>query len=1639
MSNRLSPLFLVGLLLFTSLAPLSMADTGARSSPDFIVTSFTLDDAGSIIDGGSVVAEAATHIVRIQVQNIGLSAGQASLALYHQGTSTSGETVVDSTDLGVINSGSSSNVVVFAWTATLGPDQILKARVTSTTDINTANNDEELLVDVTTTQAASVPSIIDIPEPAVGQTSVVWSKSIHDFNINVRNDGVKNFSATYDLVFTDTSNPANTFTETSATVPIIRPGSLYNGGATPSIVSLNFDATALTGEWAVVGTMTATGIGWSQSVQFLDFTVVFSNYNAEVTTAQDRSVQPGQGTTLTYLVKNVGLLSDDYSVGFTSASGWVDAASIPPSTATISPGVTTSVLVQVDVPSTALRTDAELVTVTLTSSGSSFVYTMQTTVLAGESYDVTVTMPSATEMLVPGAKSPILFDVTNDGNSPSSFALTAGLTSNAVGWDLEFTHPVTGVLLAGETVSVTLDVTPPTIKNPLVPSEHNRAGDSMGVFVQAQSVLGGLPGMGSTPIEILPVIIVDPGLPSEAIDMTVEQVLEARAGTGLEEILDLEVEVRHNLVSDLTEEVDATLTLGTAVFTSDSSGGFDEASRWAIALTPTSFPTMSLGDTELSKLTIQGPADDYPVSGQLSISITATPTLGTVHQGSNVIPSAITQTLLLNVPPVLGAEGYSGAPLDAVVGEMTEFPLSLANSGNNMTSYRLVMEDTLPENWVASFSSTAALVSTTLLDVPANVADYPTLGETHIKDYIVVVTTDPFAPAQSIENLRIRVEELGTGTLITHYDLPIRVGEKVNAALTPLTQQVNLTAEESLSTRITINNVGNTPADFLVWIDDADAGEITFTMETPATLSIGAGYSETIKIRLNPSPDARADANYKAVVWVSNPESDLLISAEIIGKLTESHGMAITTLESIGVIPGKVETVDFEITNNGNLDEDVIVETKVDGDWVVTDANFSLSLEIDELYQGSLDITVPSVGADDKLTNGSLYPVTIRVLKPVTYEELGVHSFNLVVAPLFMVEADDWPSEMFYHATWTRQWDVELTNTGNSDVEVNVEYTLLKGGLATPSTDWVIVGGAPETLTLPQGRVTTFQFSVQSTNAEPDLTLAANLAVKLTPTDTGIEGSAEFFTNLMMNRFFEVRDEKVNPGDGTSVTFPIQYSHIPNGPGLPVAYEVELCKSERLLDFASLGQDETLHPWLFEIIVGDTEYPLDLTQECDLGSLGVDSRISLPTRNAYETTEPIYLKVTPPKVDILPGDGWDLSMRLYNPDENANYAVYDSATFTYELAVFADPAIVDYGPTEDVLYEGEEAKYSVTIKNKGTAIALGVSAQLDCGSDIAILTAPERFEDGSMIPILTAGQSVDLEWTIMPDTIDWWEVRSQADCNISLTAIYAGDNNLESNDQELVVQNVQSSSPGLSIAFVACIVAALVSFAFTRLASQSEKWQLGGVYAGVLSFGFAFHLGFGYEIQGVPVWGPAILILNALWIWRMTWKSSEEFRLIHEDYQRARKGISTIYSDHFEALGDGRRQLTIILSIPVLGMLAIVLGLPPQLSADSQNLVVMGSYFLIILIGVWYFLKRSDKMYGNLYGRLTDAEIKSIRIERDLGDPARLLNDLADDGLDLSSLLGTRDNDQVEMVESESPKPIEIGPLTPDTEVETDV
>ena len=90
--------------------------------------------------------------------------------------------------------------------------------------------------------------------------------------------------------------------------------------------------------------------------------------------------------------------------------------------------------------------------------------------------------------------------------------------------------------------------------------------------------------------------------------------------------------------------------------------------------------------------------------------------------------------------------------------------------------------------------------------------------------------------------------------------------------------------------------------------------------------------------------------------------------------------------------------------------------------------------------------------------------------------------------------------------------------------------------------------------------------------------------------------------------------------------------------------------------------------------------------------------------------------------------------------------------------------------------------------------------------------------------------------------------------------------------------------------------------------------------------------------------------------------------------------------------------------MPVFGLLGVVLGIPPQIDTSQQNLLSIAAYVVVLSIGVWFLVRRADTIYGALYGRLTDIEVKAIRIERDLSDPARLLNDLANDGINLDAI-----------------------------------
>jgi hypothetical protein len=75
----------------------------------------------------------------------------------------------------------------------------------------------------------------------------------------------------------------------------------------------------------------------------------------------------------------------------------------------------------------------------------------------------------------------------------------------------------------------------------------------------------------------------------------------------------------------------------------------------------------------------------------------------------------------------------------------------------------------------------------------------------------------------------------------------------------------------------------------------------------------------------------------------------------------------------------KCKTVDYSLINNGNLIEDVVLETSVFDNWTVTPASLPLELGVGDTYTGSFDVDVPALGDDDSMVNGAVYPVTMRV------------------------------------------------------------------------------------------------------------------------------------------------------------------------------------------------------------------------------------------------------------------------------------------------------------------------------------------------------------------------------------------------------------------------------------------------------------------------------------------------------------------------------------------------------------------------------------------------------------------------------------------------------------------------------------
>ena len=1466
------------------------------------------------------------------------------------------------------------------------------ARVVSLTDSESSNDDRELGFDVSAFNSGNVLADT-VPGPSGGFTDVRLDHSTHTFDATVRNTGVMDISAVFEINFTDVGDPTNAMSYWSNTL-ILEPGNLLNpsiGG----ILSTSVDASSLLGSWTMVTRVVFNGTdSWSSTVVRNVETVTFSDFIIDVSAPGDRAIEPGATTSLTWIVSNLGS-ADDLTIELGSTNGWHDDSQ-EGNVLTLLASESTTISVPVTVPSNAVKPTLENIYLNLSSASiDPYIARSVAHVMVGDQYQATVNAVDPGPITVtPAQTSSLEFEITNSGNVPTAFNIDYGLSASAKNWVVSTSSgTTTDMVQVGATVSVFVQVTPAPISSPLDAGERNSAGDSLFTWLSATPTSGGIPALDSAQIVVRAVIAVDPGPETDLVVLSEQEVEDANGSGGIDKILSLSVEVRHNLGSAVTGGVDADITVGTPVFNSSSSeGGLSEAARWTQDITPDSVSGLEVGDIFQSWLAIDGPSDELPMAGELVVPVTATPVLTALQQANGVLASSVTRNITVVIPSIIDGEIISESTLEADVGNEKDFPIGLANTGNDFSSYRLVIVDDLPELWSATLDTSSAAGSTLVENLAPAMADHPNPGQDHVADVVLSVTTDPQAPADTLQPLTIRVENRDTGELLSLNTILIRVEESISFELEPTTHIIDLSPYENPSTRVYINNTGNVATTFKIWLDDAAANSVDFSLESPEETVIAPGVVEAMKIRLTPDSDASADDVHKLTLWVE-AVGGLNLSAEIIANITADHHLEIISLNSISVTPGVEETIDVNFANNGNLEEALNVTATIEGDWAHSWEADQIVLPIGGSLDNDLTITVPELGGSDTLADGDIHNVTISLYDSDDESFLFSRTITLVVAPVFILEFNNWPDEMLYHRGWDREWNATVTNVGNKDVTVDVEYEVLKAGLEINSISWEVITGAPDSLVLPVGVPVELVFKVEATKIEPDIFLEANLRLSMTPDDSEISGTSIAETSLKMSRLFPSFDYKLKPSqDNSNLSEIIYWSHYDEDDD-DVSYLIELCGAERRVNLTQLGLSESDFEWNFGINIDGVTETLDLANDCESGS---HSTISLPARDAWDSAQnPIDFVIdTPDKPNILKNDGYDLTFRLYHPDENMGYTVYTEATFEFYFSTIAIPTIADLSFSEGTLLEGTESQVTATLRNDGTSIALMVEAELVC--DGLVVDDPLY-----STPVLGHDASFELAWDVETDQLDWWTQSSDVSCTVILDA-------RSWNGKEMVTQTyqlkgeVESWSPGVGVSFIALLVLLGASVGLLRLVGQNDKFRLAAIYTGVLALGFAFHLSGMISSE----WGgPAILLIAALWVWIMTWKSTVEFQLIHEDYQRARKGVSTLYSDHFDVLSDSKRQLSIILAMPILGLAGVILGFPPQMGSDSTNMLSLIGYLAVVIVGVVFLIWNANRLYGSLYGRLTEIELKASRIERDLGDPARLLTELASDGLDLSSII----------------------------------
>ena len=1548
---------------------------GRSTAPDMMVVEITTILGGGVRDSGVNYLATDTHQISINITNQGLTTGTSLLYLkYSQnngvdfsevnvgGTSVQldpfeFQTIVFSHSISSIGAGHKYQVIL----TDAGEDDLLNN--IQTLDFEAQNLEQGTHLDDNLPQAAFPP-----PRLALGMTT---------FNTTVRNAGTVAVNALFEIQLHSLAD-GTTQTESTGAVPIY-PGSLkYPANA--QNLSISFDSSSMTGSWWMNSTLTFSGMG-SNVIDLGSRIVNFSQYRAEIIPAPDQAVTPGSSTMLTYLVTNVGDLVDSYLVSVEDTKGWASAAALPPVISGLQPGASAATAVVITVPSGEDRANSSRIFVNITS-GDGFMLSTNNLVMAGDLLLASVT-PSIALPVVPvqpGNMTPIIFDIENVGNAATSFDLTSGLGGSAEDWDISLLSTRTSVLSPGENESVILQISPPALSNPLNPAHQLMQGTQMIVWVQATSTGGGVPVTGQADVEVQPVIAVDPALD------TLEYILsegESRYGETIQAI-DFGIEMRHNLVDDPADTSGASLSVGSLVFTpaDDSITGTQENTRWNATITPDSHAAPLIdnagtpatnpnyGNPVFSALAVLQPSADGlgPLAGTLQVPVTAqiSDTTGLV-----VDTSPVTRTVTYIVPKYHSAEIIELDSQNVIPDVASTFNLSFYNKGNGVANYSIQVGAS--DGWLVTLGSST-------FSVNPEMADWPTLSGVNVQNTTMTVTA-PFGTLEGhVEDVIITVLDADTGDVVLVHTSPVAVGKQASAILTPSVANVNISYLGNQITLLQVNNTGNTLSQFEIISTVKEGDPIDVAVMGSNEFILKSGRTQDIRFQVTALEGASFDTTYEIDIQITSGD-DINLTGKIIVKIQEWHNLA-ASLPIIEVTPGENETINYWVTNSGNLLENINIGVYLETGWNVSLDPLSLHIPINQSYSGAFTIEVPPISDENMLYNGDEFTLWFSLTNASTGAELLNESKIVTVRPFFALEIKEWKEEIKFLPGDIKQITAILKNSGNTDIVVNVSAEL-------ETDQWRIIQSPQSAFTLALGEEVTVSMSVESIINDNYQGETGILNLIVSPVDLEVVGAGSHSVNLVHERILDSEFQIF----GQAMTIEIPWSHVPSQeeyqtvsyPSTP-NYEVTLISSERSLNISELNLNNPYdYNWTFTLL-GAESGPVALMQ---------GQNIALEERERF-VNDPLRIVINASNVEgVLPGDGYNLTLELRHPTDNTITIV----NVEIGLANFANPFVKSIKFQEDgtTIGEGEFGRISVVIRNGGTAVTPEMDVELNCNGKVKLITPPTVNEEDykkEKIKELERSTDYELSWDVNADRLEWWETSRSVDCIVSITANGA-EGNIVEDDIVAMDASVISWSPVSQFISVGIAMGLfLVSVFLFQLGRDREKLKQLGAYTGAAFLGMVFHL------SEWPLLGPILLVLVVLWLIYNAYSASDELQIIHADYQRARLGQTTLFTEHFRRLKKSRQQLTIIFTLPLLGFLMAILGFPPLLSADILKILSLILIVGITAISISAVLKYIDKMYGQVYSRLTVVQARLRSIERSLGDPARLLNEIANIDLD---------------------------------------